>query len=246
MNNTTKYAGVYTATKGTPGNPGASYLKLTSKTVSATVVNGVAVSGKLDTITMQAKSGFAFTQRPASFTGNWQYMNYGASSGRILVTLTRWDTGLNQRVTVGVANQVLTGMVMSWASFNINFAYSDGGYPDTCIISLRASGNAPTNNDYLWVDNLGFSGTVLGVASNNNSVTNLNVFPNPTSENITVEFNNSKSSNIKLQMLDLNGKLVKEINAGEINGNNKYLISTNGIIKGTYFINIINAHYFKI
>lgn len=33
MNNTTALASVYTAAKGTPGSPGASYLKLTSKTV---------------------------------------------------------------------------------------------------------------------------------------------------------------------------------------------------------------------
>jgi hypothetical protein len=28
---------------------------------------------------------------------------------------------------------------------------------------MKASGSAPTNNDYLWVDNLAFSGVVTGI-----------------------------------------------------------------------------------
>lgn len=47
-NDFTTSAGVYTAEKGTPGSPGSSYLKLTSKTVGSTVVNGIAVSGVID------------------------------------------------------------------------------------------------------------------------------------------------------------------------------------------------------
>ena len=100
LNNTTTLAGVYTATKGTPGSPGNSYLKLTSKTVGTGVVNGIAVSGVLDSMTMMPKSGFAYNMRPANFTGKWQHMIYGSSQGSIKVTLTRWDTGTNMRMPV--------------------------------------------------------------------------------------------------------------------------------------------------
>ena len=79
MNNTTAPLGIFTAQKGTPGSVGASYLKLTSKTFSSTVVPGIAVSGVLDSMTMMPKSGFAYNQRPASFTGKWQHMIYGSS-----------------------------------------------------------------------------------------------------------------------------------------------------------------------
>lgn len=241
MNNTTKYASVYTATKATPGNPGNFYLKLTSKTVSATVVNGIAVSGKLDSTTMQPKSGFAFNQRPASFTGKWQHMIYGTSQGGIMVTLTRWDTGLNSRVTVATAATTLSGMAMSWATFSLNFVYTDGGNPDTCIIVMKASGNVPTNNDYLWVDNLAFSGTVLGIEKNKNTLSGLSVFPNPSSENFTVEFNNAGSNNVKLELLDLTGKVVKEEILTNASGYNKYAYNTKGISKGIYFLRIISG-----
>ena len=156
MNNTTNAMSVYTAQKGTPGFPGASYLKLTSKTMGPSVMNGIAVSGVLDSMTMMPKSGFAYAMRPINFTGRWQHM--ASNQGSITVTLTRWDMGTNSRVTVAAANQTLSGMAMSWANFTIPFTYVDAGNPDTCIIVLKASGSSPVNGDYLWVDNLTFSG----------------------------------------------------------------------------------------
>ena len=132
MNNTTASTNIFTATKATPGNPGSSYLKLTSKTVGASVVTAIAVSGVLDSITKQPISGFAFNQRPASFTGKWQYM-YTTTPGLISVKLTRWNSVTHARETVANASKTLTGMVMSWDSFNINLTYLNGNYPDTCI-----------------------------------------------------------------------------------------------------------------
>lgn len=238
MNNTTAIASVYTATKGTPGSPGASYLKLTSKTVSAAVVNGIAVSGVLDSMTMAPKSGFAFTQRPASFTGKWQHMIYGSSQGSIKVTLTRWDTGLGQRVTVATANQTLSGMAMSWANFTIPFTYTDGNNPDTCIIVLKASGSAPTNNDYLWVDNLAFSGMVTGIENHESFVTDMVVYPNPSSENVNFKFNIKTAQQVSIEITDINGKLIRSTNFGKIQGETTQSMNISGIAKGTYFVKI--------
>lgn len=72
LNNKTAVQTMFTATKATPGNPGSSYMKLTSKTINGSVVPGIAVCGKMDTPTMQPKSGFAYNMGPANFTGKWQ------------------------------------------------------------------------------------------------------------------------------------------------------------------------------
>lgn len=241
MNNTTAIASVFTATKGTPGSPGTAYLKLTSKIVSTAVVNGIAVSGVIDSLTMTPKSGFAFNQRPANLTGKWQHMIYGSSQGSIKVTLTRWDTGLNQRVTVATANQTLSGMAMSWASFSIPFTYIDGNYPDTCIIVLKASGNTPTNNDYLWVDNLAFSGTVTGIDNQNSFLNSIVVYPNPSSENIILDLNLKSAQKTTIELTDINGKVVLSKNVGELNGESKQTIDISGIAKGSYLIRIITG-----
>lgn len=238
MNNTTALASVYTATKGTPGSPGLSYLKLTSLTVGPGVVNGIAVSGVLDTTTMLPKSGFSYTTRSANFTGKWQHMIYGSSQGGITVLLTQWNTSLNKRDTVAIANQTLSGMAMSWANFTIPFTYFNGNNPDSCIIFLRASGSAPTNNDYLWVDNLGFSGTVTGMEEMGGPITNISVFPNPASSQINLTFELKEAQDVILTMVDLTGKVVYTKNYGAIQGVKSEVLSCEGIAKGTYFIKL--------
>ena len=239
LNNTTTLASVYTATKGTPGTAGSSYLKLTSKTTQVGVANGIAVSGKIDSMTMKAKSGFAYNQQPANFTGSYQHMIYGSSQGSIVVTLTKWNSSTKMRDVVATASKTLSGMAMSWATFSIPFVYVNGAMPDSCIIFLAASGANPTANDYLWVDNLAFSGTATGVEDHTSIINGLNVYPNPSTDNISIDFILTQSQNVKIQMIDLNGKMVKEVALGTVNGSAKYSMSVDGIAKGEYFINVI-------
>lgn len=240
MNNTTSVSSIYTATKGTPGSPGTAYLKLTSETIGSVVVNGIAVSGQLDSITKQPISGFAFNQRPQKFTGKWQHMIYGSSQGSVSVKLTRWNTSTNSRETVANAYQTLSGMAMSWAAFTINFAYLTGNVPDTCIIVLKASGGAPTQDDYLWVDNLAFSGTVsgTGIENQNNFLNNLSVYPNPGSENIIVDLNLKSSEKTTFELIDLTGKIVLSKTVSLPQGESSQLFDISGLAKGFYFIKI--------
>ncbi|OFX43779.1 MAG: hypothetical protein A2046_05165 [Bacteroidetes bacterium GWA2_30_7] len=239
MNNKTAYAGLYTATKGTPGNPGTAYLKLTSKKIGTPVVNGIAVCGVLDSITLLPISGFAFTDRPQSFIGKWQHMIYGTSQGSIKVTLTRWNFDTNQRETIAIANKTLVGMAMAWEAFTINFAYQSNYDPDTCIILLKASGTSPTANDYLWVDNLSFSGYVVGISEKNNSLNKINIFPNPCSDKLNLSIYVEKSADIVIQLYDIEGKIIQVYDLGVQQGTIEKNISVSNLAKGKYFINII-------
>ncbi len=239
MNNTTTLAGVYTAEMGTPGNPGASYLKLTSKSIMGLgVVNGIAVSGVLDSLTMTPKSGFAFSQRPLNMTGKWQHMIYGNSQGSVSVKLTRWDNGLNTRVTVATGSVTLSGMAMSWANFSIPLSYTDGNNPDTCIIVLKASGSNPTDMDYLWVDNLAFSGTVTAIQNQTSVLSQVSVFPNPTAEILNFKFNLTTEQLVSAELFDETGKLMVSKDFGKLQGESQQILNINNIAKGIYFIKV--------
>lgn len=239
LNSMTTGFGVYTCTKGTPGSPGASYLKLVSKTVTGLgVVPGVAVCGVIDVAAMKPKSGFPFTQQPQKLTGSWQYMASGADAGFVGVYLTKWNSGTMMRDTIAKAKQNLSGMAMSWTTFSINLSYMSSIAPDSAIIVLSASGTTPVANSYLYVDNLAFSGSVTGINTIENLISNITAYPNPTTENISVELNAQKTVSIKLQLVDLTGKLIREINAGEIQGKYNTTINTLGISKGIYFLKI--------
>lgn len=238
MNNTTSSGGIYTATKGTPGFPGAAYLILTSELVGGSVVNAIAVSGKLDSISKQPVSGFAFDQRPQILTGEWQHMIFGTSQGSVSAKLTRWDTLTNSRETVATAYQTLVGMDMSWTSFTVNFVYQTGNYPDTCIIVFRASGLTAAAFDYLYIDNLAFTGTVAGIEKENNFLNNLKVYSNPSNQTININFNLKAAGKMTFELIDLTGKIIFSKTASLLQGESSQIIDISVLAKGVYLVRI--------
>ncbi|MBX7156751.1 MAG: T9SS type A sorting domain-containing protein [Bacteriodetes bacterium] len=207
MNNLTTLASVYTAEKATPGTAGASYLKLTSKTTSAGVANGIAVSGKLDSMTQQPISGFPFNNRPTKLTGKWQHMIAGSSQGSITITFSKWNTSMNTRDVIGTGSVTLSGMAMSWAAFNIPITFSTSDFPDSCIIVMKASGAAPTDQDYLWVDDLAFD--VAPLALHDIVLSNLSVSPNPSNSNWVISgINKFTDKSVKFTLVNTAGQVV--------------------------------------
>jgi len=187
LNSLTSTLFIYTCTKGTPGNPGTSFIKLTTKTVPLVgVVPGIALSGKIDKTTFQPKSGFAYNQRPTALTGNWQYMAASANDqGFIGIAFTKWNTSSNKRDTLSATYYLLPGMVMSWENFSIPITFTSPSNPDTCLIVLSSSSiTTPVANSYLYIDNLDFSFTT---SVDKNKILTLKVYPNPVTENIKIE-----------------------------------------------------------
>jgi hypothetical protein len=241
LNDLTTMSGIYTATKGTPGSPGSSYLKLTSQTIGPNVVNGIAVSGVIDPVTQQAISGFAFNQQPASFNGKWQHMIYGTSQGSISVELTRWDSGMNMRMTVATGSVTLSGMAMSWTNFSIPFVYTDGQAPDSCIIVMKASGANPTQGDYLWVDNLSFVGNVAGIEENSSSFSELNVYPNPADDQVILSLTSEIEDQLMIEVYSLSGALILTQEVEVTTGGNEIPVDLSSVLSGNYLISIRNG-----
>lgn len=209
LNPVTNMAGVYTCLKGTPGNPGTAYLKLTSATVTGLGVQpGIAVSGVLNTSTFQAISGFAYTNRPAVLNGTWQYMANGDDQGYISIYLTKWNTSMNMRDTVGQVMYYLPGMVMSWENFSIPISYSRSEVPDSAMIILSASGHVPENGSYLYLDDLSFAGGTVGL-ENHTDMASLIVYPDPVIGNkVLVSLKNADFVAGYLDIVDLQGKMI--------------------------------------
>jgi hypothetical protein len=177
--------GIYTCEKGSPGNPGNYFLKLTSKDMMGlAVLPGYAMCGNMD-VDNETLSGFPFTGRPANLTGKWQHMIFGQSQGMVVVQLTKWDMETQSQVLIASLECTLTGMAMSWSNFTLPLTYLDSRTPDTCIIAFISSGDEPTINDYLYVDNVAFQGNVTGIQDANNQT--IQVYPNPATNQITIE-----------------------------------------------------------
>ncbi|MDI1355989.1 MAG: T9SS type A sorting domain-containing protein [bacterium] len=248
LNNTTAQSGIYTVTKGTPGNPGTSYMKITSRTIGPGVVGGIAVCGRIDTVAKKPICGFSYTQAPLYFTGSWQHMIYGSSQGSIMILLSKWNPMLSKRDTVAFGGVTLSGMAMSWANFAIGINYVDSIYPDSCLIVLKASGANPTNNDYLWVDNLAFTGSLtmpppppppnpVGINENIQGPFEMRIYPCPAKGHFTLSYELSSKEKIDVQIMDLSGKIVKRISPTDsFIGTNSVLLDSSGLSKGIYTI----------
>jgi len=101
LNDVTMIMSTFTCAKGSPGNPGSSYIKLTSKTVTGMgIVPGIALTGNVDIATLSLTGGFPYTSRPVSLAGNWQYMAFGSDQGFIAVYLSKWNTASHSRDSV--------------------------------------------------------------------------------------------------------------------------------------------------
>ena len=241
MNNTTANFSVFTATKGTPGNPGISYLKLTSKRVGNEVVTGLAVSGLLDSITKIPKSGFAYSERPKSFIGKWQYM--AVEPGLIDITLTKWNTVKNKRDTIAKADFILVDMVMFWDNFKIDFNYLKSDFPDSCTIFLNPSGRTPSAGDYLWLDNLAFEGNVsTGINEYKDRTSSFNISPNPVSEVILIDLNDLKLNSAKIELIDMRGTVLvmKKVDQFNIQA-----IDIRNLSKGNYIVRLTSDLIFE-
>lgn len=235
MNHATSHLNIYTVTKWNPGSPGAYFMKITSKAYGMSVLPGIAVYGKLDSTNMQPLSGYSYTQRPAAFTGQWQHMIWGTSQGSVCATLTKWNSSANKRDTVAIAYEELFDMAMSWEAFSVNFNYLSSSNPDSCMIVLKASGDSPTVNDYIWVDDLAFSGSVgVGETSLDHR---FNIYPNPASDFLRIDLTNNKSEHVKIELLDVTGRGLLSAEGYR----NNFNLDVSHFATGTYFLRLHNG-----
>jgi hypothetical protein len=240
LNAMTSSMSVYTCNKGTPGSPGASYLKLVSKNVTGMgVMPGIAATGMINVGNMNVTGGFAFTQRPQSLTGSWQYMIGTADTGFVAVYLTKWNSSMGMRDTVAMAWQKLYGMgAMSWTNFTINLMYMGGGNPDSAQITLSSSGMTPVAGSYLYADNLAFAGSVAGVKENKFNA-DVKLFPNPANDKLVISVSNSKSTKGQVEIFDVTGKKIKSLN--EVDFSSSLPIDIADLPKGQYIIKLITS-----
>ena len=66
-------------------------------------------------------------------------------------------------------------------------------------------------------------------------LTQITLFPNPSSGAVTIHYNLSTAQNVTLQIIDIGGKLVREIvGLQSSKGKNTVNVNTNGLAKGNY------------
>ncbi len=220
--------------KGTPGASGTSYLKLTIKSDAApSVIKSTTKS------LSKTPPGFAYNLRPTAFKGKWQYLTSVNDSSFAVVTFSKWNSASLKSDIIGGGSVLITaGSVSTWTDFNIQITFQTTDYPDSATITFAVGiGNTPVVNDFLYIDDLSFSGTT-GINEVQEKST-FSVSPNPSNGIFSIQNLGEGISNIAV--FNLLGERVYQFSNNSIANGAQTEIDLSTKPKGIYFIQVTSG-----
>lgn len=165
--------------------------------------------------------GVAYSQLPIQLFGQFKYAPSGIDTG--FVSIWFMENGTE----VGNGYFEFTATTGGWTAFTVDIDYNVGATPDSMNVMFSSSNSTSSvpAGSVLEIDAIGFE-AFLGMETIENS--NLNCYPNPTSEKITVDFEQSTSGTIEI--MNSIGEVVKrESFSGE-----EVTLETASLPKGVY------------
>jgi hypothetical protein len=75
------------------------------------------------------------------------------------------------------------------------------------------------------------------VVNSNGSV--VNVYPNPAKDNVTIDYASNSNASLSLQIIDMSGRVIKQVQTKVALGNNAMIISLDGVSAGMYQLQLI-------
>ncbi|MCO5275929.1 MAG: T9SS type A sorting domain-containing protein [Flavobacteriales bacterium] len=212
--------------KGTPGAVGSYYATVTTReSTGIGVLQGIVTLGDITT----GRTGFAYTSRPATFTGQWQYNIQPNDSGMVAVILTKWNAVTQEGEVVGGAVAPALGSIAGWQPINVPFEYESSTTPDSAFVVVAASMNAPVTGSFIKVDGLAMSGISTGIAEQEAAL--LQVFPSPATDRLNLR---SGTAMNWASIIDITGRpvLYKAVEGTGID------LNVSGLKPGRYMVQV--------
>lgn len=225
-----------TVTKSTSAHSGTYAAKL--KTVGADfdgdnvvdTIPGIAFLGTLDIISQTTNEGIPFSGMPDTLAA-WTKYNSPSANDQFLIiaTLTKWNAALGMRDDIASATIFSGSNTSVYTRQTAEFTYFSTDTPDTLsLMILSSAGQVPAINAELFVDDISF---IYNNTSNLNesSISTWNVFPNPATDNITI----NATSEGEILLTDALGKTIETIS---VTPNNPTLVTVAHLSNGLYYL----------
>lgn len=179
------------------------------------------------------KVGIPFTQRIAQFQFYYEYAPNGTDTASCSVVLSHFSGGKRNTLGAGIFKTPATAS--AWTQGTVNIYWDSlSGNPDTITVVFSSSslspGGKPKLGSTLYVDD---ASVVTGINELNAPSTNVNVYPNPASDNVYFNISGNDMGSY-VNVYDMTGK---QINSYAIR-NNRANISTQYYNAGLYFYQI--------
>lgn len=249
---------------------GTASVRVESKTYLGSVVNGNVTTGVVNAPTITKSDGYigtrkytdsagdvrrmAFTGRPDSLVGWYQYTHGGATEqGKIRAIL---HTGHYSDPEMPVAYHIYEGAnkigdatfltptsnVATWTRFSVPFTYSASGTPAYIMINVTSSANQATtiSGSKLWLDDLQAvynSTTITPAIATQNDVVIYSY-----EQNIHVNFLRNIGYAATFSVFDLSGKL---IHSETLTSEGNHLIRLSDASAGIYLYRLDNIEFSK-
>jgi hypothetical protein len=171
-----------------------------------------------------------------STTGNFQLTDAAR-------TRTYTDGPRNYVSHKPCAADVLSIGFNEW-SFNWHAPLANEGTITLYLGALTTNHNHSTSGDFPYTRALTLTpATTTGIYQLEDSHSSFYIFPNPTNDKFDIRENGANKIG-ELQIMDLQGKLIKSINSNEISNstNDKYSAKQLGLAAGIYFIKVIKEN----
>jgi hypothetical protein len=188
-----------------PANVGNSSIRMENLTPGST---GCATYGFANSVPYIGYNGASFpiTGHPNSFCGYYKFIPQNNDTMTIACGLY-----LNG-VMVAYATLNTTNTVSNWTSFTIPFSsYTTADSASIGLGAFYSLGTMPIvqGNSVLFVDNLSFDNLITSVTEQTSKNKAFSLYPNPASEIVTLNIDNTNNAELTLSIYNVIGTLVK-------------------------------------
>ena len=215
--------------------------RLTSVAVLTFKVPGIVTLGWLtvDLISTEASidGGIPWTSKPLTLKGQYKCEPMENDSCAVIVLFTEYLPAKGKRDTLGVGFFYSAEQTTEWTEFNVNINYFNDKTPDTMniIVSSSASLYDPVLGSTMWVDDVEFEGSA-GIALDIIPEVKVNVYPNPTSDYLTFEFEKDVNQS-NLIIFNIEGQTVRSTKVTQ----QKTTLEVGDLSAGTYYFHVIDG-----
>ncbi len=132
--------------------------------------------------------------------------NTDAAPKTVLVDMQNFD-GVSRR-SVGNYQIATTTKVNQWEELTFDFKENTDSVSINTFIAILNPGG--TVYDSLYIDNIRLNGFVapIGIKENSGSISNLNIYPNPFSDKVNIEYTLKKRANVEINIIDILGRRI--------------------------------------
>lgn len=171
-------------------------------------------------------------------------IGFGCSSAAIYpeIRAVKCDNNLNW------SNSTLIKASDSYVRYTSETVERWGDYTGTCrnhqssnpSIWMNGMYGTTANNWNTWISEVHWSANSI---NEQNLTSSINIYPNPVIETFNIEFDLYSRTELHIQIVDINGKIVKVLfNGFGQTGTNVFSFNKSNLSKGIYFLNISSPH----